>query len=491
MSTSRISVLLTTEGTYPFSSGGVSTWCDTLIRGTPDIRYTLLPLLMNPHVELRYAPPSNVRKMIRVPMWGIEDPNEFIADVPFAHLYERARQTPQHAVEAEFIPLLGRFLDAILRSDPDCDATARTLVEMEEYFRRRDYNRTFKCPAVWDAFTSRMESYGEAIGVAPALFDLTECLRWLYHFLIVLNVRVPRVSVTHSTAAAFCGIPCITARVRDGIPFILTEHGVYLREQNLFLSRFRRLLFAKHFLLSLITAIARTNYRFADVIAPVCYYNTRWEVAHGTPREKIEVIYNGVDTDRFSPGVRPDGPLHVVATARIDPLKDIETFLRVAATIGGGVRFSIFGAVSDEKYYARCLALKRELGIDVTMGSAARDVVEAYRSADVVLLTSISEAFPFSVIEAMACGCAVVASDVGGVREALEGCGVVVRPRDVEGFALEVRRLLDDGPLRTRLGARARAKVLERFRIDESVAGYLSLYNEYGVAAAPPVEAAG
>ena len=468
-------VLLTTEGTYPFSGGGVSTWCDTLIRNTPDVRYTLLPLMMNPHVELQYTPPSNVRRMLRVPLWGIEEPSEFITDVPFARLYERARNTPRAAIEAEFLPLFGRFLDAVMLADPDCDAVGQTLVALEEYFRRRDYNGTLKSREVWDAFVAKMRRHG-----TPTLFDLTECLRWLYHFLIVLNVRVPRVSVTHSTAAAFCGIPCITSKLRDGVPFILTEHGVYLREQNLFLSRFKRLFFAKHFLLSLITAIVRTNYRFADVVAPVCHYNTRWEVAHGTPRDRIQVIYNGVDPERFSPGPRPEGQLHVVATARIDPLKDIETFLRVAARIGRGVRFTIYGAVSDETYYRECLALRRELGVDVTMGAATNDVVAAYRGADVVLLTSISEAFPFSVIEAMSCGRAVVASDVGGVREALDGCGIVVRPRDVETFATEVRRLLDDPALREKLATRARAKVIDQFRIDESVAAYRELYQERG-----------
>jgi glycosyltransferase involved in cell wall biosynthesis len=260
---------------------------------------------------------------------------------------------------------------------------------------------------------------------------------------------------------------------------IVTEHGVYLREQNLFLSRFRRLFFAKHFLLSLITAVSRANYRFADVVAPVCHYNTRWEVAHGTPREKIEVIYNGVDPDRFAPGARPDGPPHVVATARIDRLKDTETFLRVAARVREthpNAKFTIYGEVSDAAYYRECLALRRELGVDVAMGSALSDVVTAYHAADVVLLTSISEAFPFSVIEAMSCGRAVVASDVGGVREALDGCGVVVRPRDVEQFAVEVRRLLDDAPLRARFAARARAKVLEQFKVDNSVSSYLDLY---------------
>ena len=480
-----MNVLLTTEGTYPFSGGGVSTWCDTLIRNTPEVRYTLLPLMMNPHVDLKYTPPPNVRRVLEVPMWGIEEPAEFIRDIPFASLYERKQRTPASAIESEFLPAFRAFLDAVLAADSD--ALGAALLAMEDYFRDRDYGTTMKSRLVWSAFAARLEAHGRELAQThaagerciPSLFDLTECLRWLWHFLVVLNVRAPRVAVTHTTAAAFCGIPCITAKLRHGTPMIVTEHGVYLREQNLFLSRFRRLFFAKHFLLSLITAVSRANYRFADVVAPVCHYNTRWEVAHGTPREKIEVIYNGVDPDRFTPGARPDGPPHVVATARIDRLKDTETFLRVAARVREThphARFSIFGAVSDETYHAECLALRRELGVNVAMGEAADDVVGVYRAADVVLLTSISEAFPFSVIEAMSCGRAVVASDVGGVREALEDCGIVVRPRDVEQFAAAVRRLLDDGPLRAKFAARARAKVIEQFRVDNSVASYLALY---------------
>ena len=480
-----MNVLLTTEGTYPFSAGGVSTWCDTLIRNTPEVRYTLLPLMMNPHVELKYTPPPNVRRVLEVPMWGIEEPAEFLDDIPFASLYERKQRTPSSAIENDFLPAFGAFLDAILTSD--AGKLGAALVAMEDWFRERDYGTTMKSRLVWSAFAARLDAHGRELArthpagerCIPSLFDLTECLRWLFHFLVVLNVRAPRVAVTHSTAAAFCGIPCITAKLRHGTPMVLTEHGVYLREQNLFLSRFRRLFFAKHFLLSLITAVARANYRFADVVAPVCHYNTRWEVAHGTPREKIEVIYNGVDPDRFVPGARPEGPPHVVATARIDRLKDTETFLRVAARVREthpSTRFTIFGAVTDDEYYRQCLALRKELGVDVTMGSATKDVVGAYRAADVVLLTSISEAFPFSIIEAMSCGRAVVASDVGGVREALDGCGVVVRPRDVEQFAIEVRKLLDDAPLRAKLAARARAKVVEHFKVDNSVSAYLQLY---------------
>lgn len=495
-----LSVLLTTEGTYPHSAGGVSTWCDALLRNTPEVRYTLLPIMMNPHIELKYEPPPNVRRIVNVPLWGIEEPAEFLTDIPFATLFDRKRHTSSDDIETKFVPLLRQFVAFV--NDPahaDVVAFGRTLVAMEDYFRVYDYNDTFKAPATWRAFRADMEAFAYAQrGLPgrehqlPSLFDLTECLRWLYRFLIVLSVRVPRVSVTHATAAAFCGIPCITSKVRHGTPMILTEHGVYLREQYLFLSRFRRLFFCKQFLMNLIAAVVRANYHFADVVAPVCHYNTRWEVAHDTPQQKIRVIYNGVDPDLWTeaPAVRRNarGP-HVIATARIDPLKDIETFLRVAARVREthhDVHFTVYGAVADEPYYRRCLALRAHLKLDdvVQLGTAVDDVVEALHGADVVLLTSISEAFPYSVLEAMSCSRAVVASDVGGVGEALEGCGVLVKPRDDEAFAHEVRKLLDDAALRQRLGAKARARVLDEFRLDHAISSYLTLYRDLGQRAA-------
>jgi polysaccharide biosynthesis protein PelF len=487
-----ISVLMTTEGTYPHSSGGVSTWCDALIRNTPDVLYTLVPLMMNPHIELKYDPPDNARRVINIPLWGIEEPAEFLTDITFAELHVRKRDTTAAIIEREFVPPFTDLLDGINRGGEDAAAFGRALLALEEYFRRRDYNKTFKSKPAWVAFRERMETWAGANARSeheiPTLFDLTESLRWLYRFLMVLNVRVPRTSVTHATAAAFCGIPCITAKIRSGTPMILTEHGVYVREQNLFLSRFHRLFFAKQFLLNLITAVTRANYHFADVISPVCFYNTRWEVAQGATRDKIRVIYNGVDTDRFVPASTPPQQ-RVVATARIDPLKDIETFLRMAARVretNPHARFAVYGAIADKDYFARCVALRRELGLDdvVEMGVESHNVVEAYHSADVVVLTSVSEAFPYSVLEAMACGKAVVATDVGGVREALETNGALVPAGDADALAAEVRRLLDDPAHRAAIGARARAAVLEKFRVDHTIARYLELYTELSERAA-------
>jgi glycosyltransferase involved in cell wall biosynthesis len=62
---------------------------------------------------------------------------------------------------------------------------------------------------------------------------------------------------------------------------------------------------------------------------------------------------------------------------------------------------------------------------------------------------------------------------------------MLVRPRDVEGFATAVRELLDDPALRARIGRRARARVLEEFRLDGSIAAYLDLYRLHN--AKPPI----
>jgi hypothetical protein len=180
-----LSVLMTTEGTYPYAPGGVSTWCDALLRNTPDVDYTLLPIMMNPHMEARFDPPANVRNIINVPLWGTEEPSEFDTGGSFAELYERKRRTTDEAVEREFVPIFRAFLDAI-NGGHDPAAFGRLLVQMEDCFARYDYGVTMKSRPVWIAFIETMEAFSARAAAAlpprarepqiPTLFDLTECL---------------------------------------------------------------------------------------------------------------------------------------------------------------------------------------------------------------------------------------------------------------------------------------------------------------------------
>ena len=68
----RTTVLLCTEGTYPYVGGGVSTWCDILCRQMPHIDFTLFAVTGNPEVELRYDFPPNARSIVYVPLWSMQ-----------------------------------------------------------------------------------------------------------------------------------------------------------------------------------------------------------------------------------------------------------------------------------------------------------------------------------------------------------------------------------------------------------------------------------
>jgi glycosyltransferase involved in cell wall biosynthesis len=103
---------------------------------------------------------------------------------------------------------------------------------------------------------------------------------------------------------------------------------------------------------------------------------------------------------------------------------------------------------------------------------------KAYALADVVAFGSITEGFPFAVIEAMACGKAVVATDVGGVREALEGCGLIVRSRSPKNLAEAILRVLEDVELRTRMGEAALTRARKDFDLKVSVQRYKAVYEE-------------
>jgi glycosyltransferase involved in cell wall biosynthesis len=122
-----------------------------------------------------------------------------------------------------------------------------------------------------------------------------------------------------------------------------------------------------------------------------------------------------------------------------------------------------------------------EAAVEFT-GPVDRDRLPAlYASAAVCLIPSLYENFPYTCLEAMACGCAVVASAVGGIPEIItdQVDGLLVPPACPEALAAAVSRLLSDPPLRRQLGAQARSNVCNRFSrrviCAETVRAYQSL----------------
>jgi glycosyltransferase involved in cell wall biosynthesis len=483
-------VLLVTEGTYPYHFGGVSTWCNSLVRALPQVRFTLMALVGDRKREPLFALPPNVDTFCPVSLWGSYDLLETRHDLSFDQIRRRRRATTEALVQEEFVPAFGSFLDHLLEEEPDIEGLARSIVLMHQFFIAHDFDAALRSRAAWTAFADlvrdRVPSLAGRRGLGACeygLSELTRGMQWIYRWLFPLARPIPRVDVTHAAMAGLCTLVAVAARFEHGAGYLLTEHGIYLRECYLAAARSHDGALLKLLRLSFARRMAELSYALADQVGPVCDYNHRWELKVGAAPDRLRTMYYGVDSNRFQPVHRTSTEPVVVWVGRIDPLKDLHTLLRAAGIVHRtrpDIRFRLYGGSlpGAEAYHQQCLALQHELGLDevVTFAGYVDRPAAAFNEGDVVVLSSISEAVPFSNLEAMLCGKPVIATAVGGVPEQLAGCGVVVEPRNPQQLAAAVLDLMSDPVRRAELGRAAREKAMHRFGMVQFADDHLRTY---------------
>ncbi len=471
-------VLLSVSGTYPYFRGGVSVWAHQLITGLPAVEFRLTSIVSNPNVTSRFPLRRDVR-LTTIPLWGVGRPEEF-PGLPPRSIAARYRRVGAREFGRDFLAPYETVVTQCMHGAPDPWALGLALAELARFFRNYDFYATMRHPAVWDAFVRILTS--DPLFGQLSVMDTIGLCRRLERHLRVLTAPVEPVDLAHAAVAGIAGVPAVLAKIAHGVPFLLTEHGVYYRERLLDLINEEGSTPQKVFLANFEHALVRLNYAFADLVTPVCHFNSRWEVAMGVPPAKVRVIYNGVDTTRFSP--EPEAPHSVptvISVGRVDRLKDTLNFIEAMAYVHRRIthaRCRIYGEATDPAYRQLCVARIKDLGLGdtVTLEQATQQPEAAYRGADVVVSPSLSEGFPFGVIEAMACGKMVVATDVGGVREALEGCGVLVPPRSPKSLGMAIVAALQDDAHRREYGARARERAVQQYQLHQMIQAYQDVY---------------
>ena len=200
---------------------------------------------------------------------------------------------------------------------------------------------------------------------------------------------------------------------------------------------------------------------------------------HVARPDQLVTIQNGVPDSRLRavPG-RTGGP-EIVMVGRFEQQKDFDLLLRAIHGLPADVHATLVG---DGPTRGRMEALTRRLGLDgrVRFLGFRADVAEILSGAQVFVLTSRWEGLPRSVLEAMRAGLPVVASDVGGVGEAvLDGdTGFLVAPGDVETLRQRLDQLCVDPPLRERMGAAARRRYEAHFKAERMLSETVAIYRE-------------
>ncbi len=281
---------------------------------------------------------------------------------------------------------------------------------------------------------------------------------------------------THSSKAGFIGRLVAKAA---GMPVVHSPNGFYFLEQTGF---------KRWFYLALERLAGRATTRLIAVSGGERDIVIQYGLA---PRARISVIENGLDAamvrdqakaveaawPRRSPGPNGDGPV-IGGAGRIAPQKDPLCFVRAAQHVMQSLPSARFVWCGDGELRPAVENLARRLNVPLTVTGHLENVWAVMRLFDVFVLPSLYEGLPFTLLEAMALGVPVVATDVVGTRDVLRGeeTGWLVAPRDDISLAQTICGVLARPDEAYRRAAAATRLIETRFSIDRMIAAHHDLY---------------
>lgn len=200
--------------------------------------------------------------------------------------------------------------------------------------------------------------------------------------------------------------------------------------------------------------------------------------AHTCDERTTVVIRNGVDPAGFQTRGDRSGRPRLVTVGRLQAPKDAVTLVRALAALRGRPFEAVLVGDGPDRPAVEEEVRRLELESAVELLGERDEVPQLLGSADVFVLSSHSEGLPISILEAMAAGLPVVASNVGGVPEVVvDGdTGLLVPPGDPQSLAAAIERLLEDPVLCRRLGEAGRIRVAEHFSLAAVHQAHLELY---------------
>jgi glycosyltransferase involved in cell wall biosynthesis len=209
-------------------------------------------------------------------------------------------------------------------------------------------------------------------------------------------------------------------------------------------------------------------------------------------KKKITVVYNGIDLEKFNPLI--DGtkirqefsllsstPL-VGIVGRLDNYKGHEYFIKAAKKVIDAIPNTRFLIVGDGENRKKLESLKMKLGLNghVIFTGNRDDIAEIMAALDLFVLSSVSEGFGRSAVEAMACGKAVVASNVGGLSEVVEDgvTGKLIPSKNPDSLTMAILSLLEDNEKTRRMGHAGRQRAEKMFSLRENIMKTVRIYEQ-------------
>ena len=318
---------------------------------------------------------------------------------------------------------------------------------------------------------------------------------WTFNQTLSKMTQKIKADVYESHTVSGYGFQNALKKKNINVPFITTVHGVLADEYAQ--AKLRGGLYARakvaNFFMGRLAKIEEKSAKSATLVVTVSEYSQKKIIdLYGVPKEKIRIVPNGVDTERFRPKVDNCQEIRklinagnkqiVLFVGRLIPRKGLSYLIEAAKQVVQKHRETLFVIVGNGPLMKRLVADVKSMGVSnnfVFLGDVSeKDLTEAYRCADVFVLPSIQEGQGISLLEAQASAKPVVAFNVSGVAEAVRDkeTGFLVESLNSEKLAEAILKLLSDESLREKMGQRGREFVKNTLSWDICARKMLNAY---------------
>jgi len=465
-----LKICLVVEGAYPYLRGGVSSWVNDIISQMPEFDFI---------VQTIGAFKADAGKFLCVPPANITEISEAFLDGGDTNTKRGRKRLKKRECEALLSLMMGENEDW----ETIFDMMQRNPVSLNNLLMGPDFYNIAK--QYYNAKYSRV-----------AFTDFLWTLRSMFlPVFTILQYPFPEADLYHAVSTGYAGVVAACAGYIHNKPVILTEHGIYTREREEEIIRAKwtkgiyKDLWIEHFY-----KLSNCIYSRANRVFSLFKKARETQIEIGCNDGITEVIHNGINYEGMQN--LPEKPseeqniINIGAVARVVPIKDIKTMISAfhhARETLDNIRLYIMGGTDeDEEYYKECLDLIALLGAKDINFTGYVNLKEHIGKMDIILLTSISEGQPLSLLEGMAAGKACIATHVGdcfdmlAASETENSAGIVVPVMSVGKLAEAIMRLAVDSTLREKMGQNGRYIVYTQYQDKMMIEKYRRVYEDVG-----------
>lgn len=486
-----VDICMICEGTYPYITGGVSAWVNSIIREFPNLSFGVVHISSrpDPFKEMKYQFPPNVLEFVDIPIHDPKVDSDGTKNIRSgAFDFYSFHQDVKKGAFSRFAPVLEMISP---HKGPEGKVTAEQILYSPESF---------------DIISKLYKEFG----ASTSFIDYYWTFRTTHLPLLqIINAPIMKASVYHAVSTGYAGLYGVIAKLKTGSPLVLTEHGIYTLERKIEIAEAGWILEdsaetlkmhvqlgkIKDFWIRIFDFLSKLTYKYSDEIISLYTENKKLQVSLGAPAGEIRLIPNGIDVARFE-NLKgrfggADGILKIGFVGRVVPVKDVETFVRSCKIISESLpnaEFYVIGPEDEDMEYSRNVRnLVSALGLGDRMKfTGLADTADYYKIIDVLVLTSITEVQPLVILEAMAAGVPIVASNVGACREMVYGdsfadrklgqCGLITRIKDPADTAAAVVEVLRDPHRWREMAVAGQKRVQAYYQKHQLVSSYRRIY---------------